>query len=239
MGDYEYFANRSFLDFSSDTANVYLFVLDCSGSMRDAVKSVKEGMEIFKNSFKNFPISGSISVSVSQFNGNFFAAEFTNVNNLKFSYGADGGTALFYSICEATKYLNEYVARIRCEKGVVPKVTFILFSDGYPNGDCMSEAEGKKAIEALNLQGVTTAFVAFGDAIESKFGQRLGFQSVIDIRKQGIKNFLGVKLSGSCKEQSKSMSGLKGNFFSGTDKRGSKSYRAEQALEDDSWLDDI
>ncbi len=49
--------------------------------------------------------------------------------------------------------------------------------------------------------GVTTAFVAFGNAMKAQYGKNMGFVATVDV--DDIENFLGVELSSSCKEQSK------------------------------------
>ena len=232
----------NFMDFSSDKVDVFLLVIDKSGSMEKDHKNVIKGLELYKKSFENFPDANSISVSVCKFDGSFYKEEFRKVKDINTSYCTGSATALFYSICKASDYLTEYIQKIITEKHIVPKATFILFSDGEPCYDRMNEKDGKAAIRALNAKGVTTVFVAFGEAIESEFGKRLGFQATIDVKnRNSLVNFLGVELSKSCKEQSKSMKGLGANFFSQANKSSSKGYsgKTQQALEDDSWIDDI
>ena len=234
---------RNKLDFTSDKINIFLMVLDKSGSMACNRSNVKDGMNMYKESFESFPEKGSIAVSVCMFSEDFEKRPFEGVDEIDFSYYTDGGTALYYSICKGAEYLQEYIQEIIREKNIIPNATFIFFSDGEPCCDTGTESQAKEAIEELNLQGITTVFVAFGDSIEKKFGERLGFLSVKDVRDRGdLETFLGKELSESCKEQSKSMKGLGANFFSkavdGTSSSG-YSAKAQEVLEDDSWLNDI
>ena len=119
----------------------------------------------------------------------------------------------------------------------------LVLSDGLSCSDREDESFAQSAIQDLNLAGITTVFVAFGDAITSQFGKRLGFVSTIDVQNRDtLVNFLGVELSKSCKEQSQSLKALGANFFShAVDESNSDKYSntTAQALEDDSWINDI
>ncbi len=72
---------------------------------------------------------------------------------------------------------------------------------------------------------------------------QFGFQSTIDVNnKQVLSNFLGVELSRSCKEQSKSMKSLGANFFSkaaNSSKSEKYSQKTKQAIEDEDWFKNI
>jgi len=233
----------NFMDFSTDKVDAFLMLIDKSGSMRDDESSVREGLRMYQKSFENFSEVNSIAVSVCRFADDFYSDEFKHVSNLNLSYGTGGGTALYYSIYHGAKYLTRYINEVTEAKGIVPRATFIVFSDGEPCGDRMSRGDAKKAIEDLNYAGVTTVFVAFGESIHSDFGKNMGFMSVIDVTdRDTLVNFLGVELSKSCKEQSKSMKSLGANFFSqavGTTESERFSQATTQALEDTDWIDDI
>lgn len=233
----------NFFDFSSDTINIFIILLDSSGSMEDDERNVKRGMKDFIVSFENFPEANSVAVSISRFNDDFYPGEFRLVKDLDIRYSTNGRTALFYSIVKASEYLNNYVREVTERKKCPPRVTFICFSDGEPCGDMMSESDARRAIEDLNYSGATTVFVAFGNAINSEFGKRLGFMSTTDVTSSEVlEEFLGEKLSESCKEQSRSLKALGENFFSqAVDGNKSEGYSQTtmQALEDDEWIGDI
>lgn len=230
-----------FMNFSSDRPNVFLLLLDSSGSMSDERSSMMRGLEMYRKSFQNFPEVNSIAVSVCRFSSNIRIDEFKPVKNIDIHYDTGGTTALYYSISEAAKYLMSYIKRVTEEKGIIPRATFVVFSDGQPEYDPCSPRDGKKAIENLNYSGVTTVFIAFGNSIRSEFGKKMGFQSVIDVdNREVLTNFIGVELSNSCKEQSQSMKPLGANFFSkAVEESEEYSQSTMQALEDTSWIDDI
>ena len=229
----------NFFGFSSDKMNVYLLLIDSSGSMAEDEENVIKGLKLYQESFEGFSETNSIVVSVSRFNHHLFLSEFQPVSEFKVNYSADGGTALHYSIVTAAKYLMQYVKELTELKKCSPIVTFILFSDGHPsNCDTKSWRDGKEAVEWLNYSGVTTAFVAFGDSITSEFGKKMGFQSTIDVDKSDtLLKFFGEDLSRLSKEQSKSRKSLGSNFFSQIKgKTEQYSHTTEQALEDDDWI---
>lgn len=232
----------NYMDFSSDKVNVFLILLDSSGSMENDSSNVKTGLKMYQKSFENFPEVNSIAVSICRFADKVNLSEFTHIKDMDLSYCAYGGTALHYAIVKAKDYLKEYEREITEKLGVAPRITFILFSDGEPTGDHMSEKDGKNAIEEMNYAGYTTVFVAFGSAIRSDFGKRLGFISTKDIRnREDAVEFFGVELSKSCKEQSRSLRSLGSNFFSQATDAKSESYSAteNQVMEDTSFFDDI
>lgn len=235
----------NFFDFTSDTLDIYFFLLDESGSMSHDREKVREGLRLFKKSFEGFSEANSIAISVSTFRDySIYTGDFKQVNALDIGYYPNGGTPLYYAITEGAKHLDKYVTEVIERKGVKPKVTFILFSDGEPNdSDKRYRDSARNIIEGYNYAGWTTAFVAFGSAIDSNFGRKLGFASTIDVvNKSSLENFLGVELSKRCKEQSKRSKGFGANFFSKAADNGNSamlSHTTAQALENPDWYDDI
>lgn len=233
----------NFFNFSSDNMNIFLLLLDSSGSMDGDEENVKKGLKQFQKSFEGFSESNSIAISVCKFNGELYLDEFKPVSEFNATkYFANGGTALNYSIVNGAKYLNEYVAKVTELNGCQPRVTFILFSDGEASFcDTYSWRAGKYAVEKLNYSGVTTVFVAFGEAITSEYGEKMGFQSTIEVNnRETLIKFFGEDLSRACKEQSKSRKALGSNFFSKIKGKSEPySHTTEQALEDDDWISSI
>lgn len=230
-------------DFSSDKIDIFILILDKSGSMSGDRENVKKGLEMYRKSFENFPEANSIAVSVCRFDEDFYAGDFKHVSDLDITYHTDGGTALYYSIVTGANHLKRYIEEVTERTGCIPRATFILFSDGHPEGDKRTRDDATRVIRSLNYAGITTVFVAFGQAINSDFGKSLEFQATIDVRdRDTLVNFLGVELSKSCKEQSKSLKALGANFFSkAVDGGNSEGYSqtTTQVLEDDSWINEV
>ena len=233
----------NFFDFSSDKIDIFIFLIDKSNSMENDAQNVEKGLKLYKESFNNFPEAKSIAVSISKFDGDFYPGDFESISKFNTSYSIGGGTALFYSIVQGAKHLNSYIKEVTERTGCIPRATFLLFSDGEPCNDKMKKEDAQKAIQDLNYAGITTVFVAFGEAITSEFGKELGFVSTINVTdKNTLVNFLGVELSKSCKEQSKSLKALGANFFSQAvdgNKSQEYSHTTQEALENDSWFMDI
>lgn len=231
-------------EFSSDKIDIFCLNVDESGSMDGDSANVIEGLKMYKKSFENFPEVNSIAVSLSKFSYDFYPGEFTSISNMSTHYDAGGGTALYKSIVKGAKYLVSYVNEVANKTGCIPRATYIVFSDGESCTDDRTPASAAKAaINDLNMAGINTVFVAFGQAVSSEFGKKLGFTCTLDVNNRNtLVNFLGVELSKSCKEQSKSMKSLGENFFSqamGNENSKGYSKATSQALNDDDWISDI
>lgn len=230
-------------EFSTDRINIFSLVVDSSSSMAENTSAMRNGLEMYKESFKNFPEVDSMSVAVNMFDTKYHESYFRGIDEFDVEYYADGGTAIFYSIHRGAKQLLNYIDKVTDKTGCIPRATFIVFSDGEPCSDRMTMDDAKEAIEELNYAGVTTVFVAFGDSISSEFGNELGFISTIDVNDRSVlTSFLGEELSKSCKEQSQSIRALGANFFSkaiNESKSEKYSQKTKQTLEDDDWFDDI
>lgn len=230
-------------DFSSDNVNVFLMVIDSSGSMDRSERQVREGLKRYKEEFEDFYGADSIAVAVSTFSDSYYEGKFKKVRDLDTNYSTGGATALYYSIVKASNQLIEYVKEVTKRTNVFPRSTLIFWSDGEPCEDPGNPKKAKEAIAKLNELGCTTVFIACGKAITSRFGDKIGFQSTIDVvDRSSIAEFIGEELSRSSMEQSKSVKALGSNFFSkakGNNSSSAYSNKTEQALEDDDWFDQI
>ncbi len=242
MAKFDFSHLNNVLDFSSDNINVFLMVLDSSSSMAGYASDVELGIRSYKNEFENFYEADSIAVAVSRFSSGYVAGRFEKVKNLSTDYSTGGSTALCYSIIAGAKQLTDYIKEVSKKTGTIPRGTFIFFSDGEPCSDKATPEEAREEILKLNYAGITTVFVAFGEAIKSEFGKKIGFQAAIDVRdRTTLVQFMGEELSRSCKEQSQSMKALGADFFShaATESSAGYSNTTAQALEDDDWIDEI
>lgn len=232
-----------FFDITSDRADFFLILVDSSGSMSGDELNVRKGLKMFKESFEDFELANSIIVSVCKFAGDFYPSYFRPVAEMDTSYSTGGGTALSYSIVQAKRLLDKYITAFVERTKIIPKVTFVCISDGQPCSDPYPLSRGQNAIEEMNCEGITTAFAALGSDMDSSFGRNMGFMATVDVtNRNALLNFLGVELSNSCKEQSKSMKSLGGSFFSQANEQSQSqeySQTTAQALDDRSWIDDI
>ena len=58
----------NYMGFTTDNINIFIFVIDASGSMEDNEDEVERGLKKFSKSFEKFPEANSIAVSICQFN---------------------------------------------------------------------------------------------------------------------------------------------------------------------------
>lgn len=229
--------------FSTDRINIFSINADSSSSMSSHQNDMREGLDEYKRSFDNFSEANSMAVAINMFDNSYYPSAFKNIREFSTDYRTGGATALYYSIVQGADNLLEYIKEVTARNNCIPRATFIVLSDGEPCQDRATESAAIKAIEELNAAGVTTVFVAFGNAISSNFGKKLGFVATLDINnKSTLTTFMGEELSRSCKEQSKSMKSLGAAFFSQANKSSKSagySAKSQTTLEDDEWFDDI
>ena len=233
--------NNSKYDFSSDIINIFMFLYDYSGSMHNHCHAIYSANRNFKKVFTAFEEKGSVAISKSSFCEWYNIAPFESADHFDTSYNANGGTHLYSAIVAAAtatiEYYNELIKRLN----VQARITFFVLSDGEDNENAYGSFESaKKAITKLNNLDATTVFVAFDGAISSKDGERLGFNCTRDIHSvEELVNCLGVELSRSCIEQSKSAYALKSNFFSQANQTPNSTGNNTSESSEDAELDAI
>lgn len=236
------------LEFETDQINIVFLGADCSASMEKEVYEMKKGLQEYKDKMIKFAKEEgmSIAICISKFNDSYYSGSFVEPDELDTRYYASGGTAMYDAIHYGAKQLDKYMQEVIKINKVKPRATFIIFSDGESNSDSLNNYVNmaKSDIAMLNELGVTTAFVAFGSSVKSELGTNLGFQSTIDVNDRSVlERFLGVELSKSTIEQSRSIHSLGSDFFSkattGDEKSEKISNKSKVAIEDRKWLDNI
>jgi len=200
--------------FSTDRVNIFMFVYDVSGSMDDYCSAIRKANRAFYNDFSRFEEKNSVAISKATFDDNCHISPFGPVKNFSVDYDVGGSTWLYSAIVKTGQELLDYVNEITSRLNIRPQVTYMVFSDGRDNGPHRMD-EARDMIAKLNSIDATTVFVAFGEAIQIKDGENLGFSCVRDINSSAeLISCLGTELSQSCIEQSKSAFALKSKFFS-------------------------
>lgn len=203
-------------DFNSDVVNIFIMIYDSSGSMDDYEYTIRKANEAFYNDFSRFEEKGSVAIAKAVFTEEFSMTPFGPVADFDTSYSAYGGTKLYSAISQAVNETVDYYTEIVNRLNIRPRITFLVFSDGRDSYCYNWEiSDAKEKITQLNSLDATTVFVAFGEAIEAKDGEKLGFTCTRDISTaKELVSCLGSELSRSCMEQSKSAISLKSQFFS-------------------------
>ena len=222
--------------FSSDVVNIFVMLYDCSGSMSSHYGAIIEANTAFYEDFSRFEEKGSVAISKAMFDERVQKTPFGPVKNFSTDYYAGGGTRLYNAIVEVGEETIAYYKEIESRLNIRPRITFLVFSDGMDNYSYESEINSAKdIITQLNSLDATTVFVAFGQAIEAKDGEMLGFSCIRDITSANeLISCLGTELSQSCIEQSKSAFSLKSKFFSkaATDTTAETSPEANKVVAD-------
>jgi len=225
-------------DFTSDNINIIVMIYDRSGSMYGYISAMKKANNAFKRDFLNFEDKGSIAISKAEFASRCYMSAFLGVESFDEDYSTGGGTALYdavvYAANNTISYYNEIVKRLN----VRPRITFLVFSDGLNNDSYHSREEAHAKIAELNSLDATTVFVAFGEAVGSGIGERLGFSCTKDITTVSeLVLCMGKQLSKSCKEQSRSAVSLKSEFFSKAEENSEDDNVEENPISDDDFFD--
>ncbi len=229
---------KNVYSFSSANVGVYSITIDESGSMEDQTSNVFNGLRKFQKRIVEMPGSGSIAVAINKFSDEFYRAPFVKPKDLRICYEPNGSTLLYNSMILAADVFVEYVREITRITKSAPKATFVFGSDGESTENRQDYLFDKAAerIEKLKFAGIHTVFCAFGEAITSEIGKRLGFMETIDVKKgEDLVLFLGEELSKSVEEQSKDRTSFGDEFFSKAN-RSAMSNRAEQILEDEDYF---
>lgn len=202
--------------FSSDVVNIFVMMYDSSGSMEDYCKAILQANKAFYEDFSRFEEKGSVAIAKAMFDDDVSMTPFGPVKNFSTDYYASGGTRLYNAVVKVGKATIAYYNEIQNRLNIRPRVTFLVFSDGLDNYRYESEFKAaKNMVTQLNSLDATTVFVAFGEAINAKDGENLGFTCIRDITSASeLIACLGTELSRSCIEQSKSAFSLKSSFFS-------------------------
>ena len=122
----------------------FMLVLDCSGSMKDGIREVKDNAKYFLRRMLQASDKGNVRVGIIGFNTVAYSKTHTldpiplthgnidRLNNFIESFDADGGTALYYSVNTATEKLQkDYEKNIKGKKFAGSAI--IAFTDGMDN----------------------------------------------------------------------------------------------------------
>jgi len=228
--------NNHLYSFSSDVVNIFVLLYDQSGSMSDYRSAILQANEAFYENFSRFEEKGSVAISKATFSEGVRMSPFGPVKDFSTDYHAQGGTWLYDAIVKVGEETLAYYNEVQSRLNIRPKITFLVFTDGADNNNIKSEIDAAKdMLVRLNSLDATTVFVAFGEAIDAKDGDFLGFSCVKDITSASeLISCLGTELSRSCIEQSRSALSLKSKFLSkaATDTPAEASPEAQKVVSD-------
>ena len=213
------------MELNWNSPNVFLVILDGSGSMRCEQANMRAKLKEFVEKMQAMDESGSVIISKVVFDNSFSQSYYDTIENFSTSYNADGGTELYATIYKTIVTLiggkdmddSDYsevegAVPILQDLGYEPKFTVIVFSDGADNNGKSSLWRKKaiKAVKRVNDLGGVTAFVCFGDDVSEDVAKDLDFKN-IDSQYDLGQAFDAI--SSSCIRQSQSSVSLTDGFF--------------------------
>lgn len=205
-------ANTSVEEIDSENINLIFIGIDKSGSMWSFVSVMKGSLTEFKDALENSKEADEILIARADFGSTIDIGGYKKISEFLTDYDADGATLLYDTIVEGSEKLREYRDFLKAE-GMRVKAVFSIFSDGEDNGSLKKFADAKNAIDLLNKEEITTAYVAFGNEA-SKEANSLGFRNILDVNSSASELRKAFNcLSKSVIESSKSVVADEDDFF--------------------------
>lgn len=172
-------ANTSIEEIDNENINLIFIGLDKSGSMHRYERDMLSVLDDFKVSLLDSKESDEILVARADFSDSVSIGGYKKISDFDTSFSTGGGTALYDSIVEGMEKLRDYRKLLK-DSGMRVKAVFAFFSDGEDNANRTSFSEAKAAVEYLNSEEITTAFISFG-GVADKLSKDLGFKNVLKV----------------------------------------------------------
>lgn len=204
--------NTAVDDLESENINLIFLGIDESGSMGSYVSDMKNCLSEFKTALTDSKEADEILVARADFSDTISIGGYKKISEFDTRFDVYGCTAMFDTIVEGSDKLKEYRKFLK-EQGVRAKAVFAIFSDGLDNQSSHSFSEAKQAVEFLNSEEITTAFISFGGQA-TQTAKDLGFRNILDVASSASELRKAFNcLSKSVIESSKSVLADEDDFF--------------------------
>lgn len=206
--------NTSIDDINSENINLIFIALDKSGSMGEFENEMKIALKNFKDALASSKEADEILVARADFSSrlNINIGGYKKIAEFDTGFNSGGVTAMYDTIIEGAKKLTEYRDFLKKE-GMRVKCVFAVFSDGLDNDSISDFRVARNAVEKMNAEEVTTAFISFGGEADQTAAD-LTFKNIL--KPNGSASELRKAfdcLSKSVIESSKSVLPDTGDFF--------------------------
>lgn len=204
--------NTSVDEIDSENINLIYLGIDQSGSMSMYKSDMKQSLSEFKNALINSKEADEILIARANFDSSIVVGGYKKIAEFDTAFETYGCTAMYDAITEGTEKLKEYRKFLK-DQGLRVKAVFAIFSDGEDNSSHSSFSEAKRAIEYLNNEEITTAFISFGGTATQE-AKDLGFRNILDVASSASELRKAFNcLSTSVIESSKSVMADEDDFF--------------------------
>lgn len=171
--------NTAIDDLESENVNLMMLGIDHSGSMWQWSNEMVICLMNFKDALKNSKEANEILVARADFDSDVVIGGYKPIDEFEVSFENGGMTAMYDCVVQGAQKMMEYRKFLR-DQGVRVKCVFAIFSDGCENCSSASLSMARQAIENLNSEEITTAFISFGNDAQSE-AKRLGFKNLLTV----------------------------------------------------------
>lgn len=171
--------NTAVDDLESENINLIFLGIDESASMTKHTSAMQKNLAEFKAALTESKEADEILVARADFSNFIKVGGYKKISGFDTSYATFCTTALYDVIIEGGEKLKEY-RRFLKEQGVRVKAVFAIFSDGKDEGSKNDHSSAGKAVEFLNSEEITTAFISFGGQA-TRTAKDLGFRNILDV----------------------------------------------------------
>lgn len=204
--------NTSVDEIDNENINLIFLGIDQSGSMCSYNNDMKHALAEFKDALIQSKEADEILVARANFASGIEIGGYKKIEEFYAGFTAGGSTAMYDAITTGTDKLKTYREFLKTE-GMRVKAVFAVFSDGEDNDSKSSFSEARRAVEFLNNEEITTAFISFGGkAVQT--AKDLGFRNLLDVSSSASELRKAFNcLSKSVIESSKSVLADEDDFF--------------------------
>ena len=204
--------NTSVEEIDSENINLIFLGIDKSGSMSVFQQDMKHSLTEFQHALASAKEADEILVARADFEDTITIGGYKRISEFDTAFQAGGCTAMYDAITGGTAKLREYRKFLKAQ-GVRVKAVFAVFSDGDDNDSVNTFGDAKRAVEFLNGEEITTAFISFGGKA-TKVAKDLGFRNMLDVSSSASELRKAFQcLSKSVIESSKSVVADEEDFF--------------------------
>lgn len=174
--------NTAVDDLESESINLIFLGIDESGSMTPykASGDMTSCLTEFKTALEDSKEADEILVARADFADDIKIGGYKKISEFDTGFDVYGCTAMFDTIVEGSDKLKGYRKFLKEQGMTRVKAVFAIFSDGLDNQSSHSFSEAKQAVEFLNSEEITTAFISFGGQA-TQTAEDLGFRNILDV----------------------------------------------------------
>lgn len=172
--------NTAVDDLESESINLIFLGIDESGSMTQYIKDMQNCLSEFKTALTDSKEADEILVARADFSDFINIGGYKKISEFDTNYQTFGMTAMYDTIVNGSEKLKEYRKFLKEQGMTRVKAVFAIFSDGAENGSKSDYGEAKQAVDFLNSEEITTAFISFGGQA-TQTAKDLGFRNILDV----------------------------------------------------------